>query len=1135
MVKKSRKVPKPSRKRGEVTTTPPKHQGSGGLGNKSTPVSKSGGGKGSGTPTGTSGGGGSQVGVTAPTQKGQHFKVKLSETISINDSGSIREIANQRNKIQDEIERQRKEKAKEAEQQRKTELSMYNLRRNDRLYSVSPNQWSRMMNSANKKIKGLKTKQKERGQVIATLQGYRTEVSKTEYQTLTAPQSFEQSTQKVGIPKHSAGLLYGASATAKTVNKASGLIQGSPSTSGIEKIGGGKTYKVSIEDGVGASGSGGGRGKKADPFMPTSFQTGFIPQKAGTNSSRGYFEGQDYEVKGNQGYFETEYSSGYGRTKTGKNVFKLFKDETKPTKDFAVGIPLEVPKKAKTKKERRDAGELSVSDNLLQLGVEGAEALQSPDANIGGSYQPSKLKKDIFLTPLEGSIDVASQAFSGDPIGAGKSAKAKVTDFTQDFMADNEYWVGNVNANVRFITATLGIGEAVPLAGAGIRAVAKQKQRPQPIVDYLFPAKETIIKTDVPKSTTRTPSGIDVTTFETGSKKVTSGEIVKTKKYQGKVESTDYGQIAKAIEPDGNIRIQKTKTYESIEKITDVYGLDRHLVTFKDKSRATITGSKDPVIELFETPKKGKSGGSTSKIPQKVLQFDEQSAGNLLKAQRDATTVADKQKIYNAFMVGGKGIKIKNAGIASPQYLLGDVATGKITRVSKPTAEALGSRGEVVLQSETYTLSEMMLGRKAFGSDFGNLLRTGKFKNPSDTFAKTQKGASKSQYSLDFRMFQPQDLGTPIATTGVTKNPIKPKKGRKAKEPDALLPSEKDYTSTLGVKYDPFTFDVYGKGQKVTGYDYFASKNPQTPDIPKRGKSAFGDDYFGGSASGKSSKSKLETLTASEQKEVFDTFMGKGMESIETSQTQRSAPFMATGEAFKGQHALLDDLTKDKADKPTKTSTDGFERTESKGESYGYIMKDPFAKTKPSLKDKDGLSISVWDDLDNAVDMRTDAMPPAFVLDVNPKLATSKSTKLKQDAIPSFGLGVDSGVFSGLDEKTTPIQTSITDQITKQTFHTPPPDIPFIEEIPPNRPPPPRVPVGAGLPFNFALDDYFAPKKKHGKKAPRFWNTDPDNVLNFFPSRLGYQPKEFKQIKSKKGRKDFGGYNSYDAPKVWDF
>jgi len=1039
---------------------------------------------------------------------GKSVKVKLSESISIQSQNENIQVKNQSNKIYYEMQRQEELRRQELKRLRELQNAEKNRQINQKQNQIelttktakggigkNPKTQSSNQIFRNKALTDLKKHQADltklqnqsssdfatsetnalkstiesRSKVIGELRDHRKNVRQVEFQDFFGDKSQGQAPQRSNIPSGAvAGLVSGAGSTAKTYQS---LI----STKGIEKIGGagqpkpkGKLIKVSIQDGVGVGSS---KKKPKDDFTDQFYPTRFTQGRTGKANS---LLGRDY--------FESSQPKPSGKTTQFSN------------------IPLEATQ-PKQKDNRALAGALSVPLNLKDLAVEGGKGIAS-DISKGefGTTEPPPLRKDIIISPLGSGIEVGTKLFSGDAKGAFDLASKDATNFVKDLQSDSNYWKANVGANALLIAGTVGVG-VIPSV---LRTVTKPKSRSKGIVDYVFPNQPQtieIIRTSKTKGR-ESPANKIIPDLEITTKKVTNTERVDIRKAGQKVESTTYGNIAKATEKTGKTRTQDVTPYQTIETVKG-QKIPTTLVSFKGGkyTQAIIRETPNPTIEFMK--RSDPIAPTLSKSTQSVLRFEPKTATNLLKAQKSAKTPQQRQRIFDAFAKSGKGAEFIEVSTKPSKYLLGDVKSGRIYEVSEPTAKALGARGKQVYQSETYTLSEIQKGRSVFGEQFGNLYREGKIKDASGILDAGVKGkgyqTNVSKYSIDLKTFMPEE--TALSRSKATAYDIKSRQ--------------------------PTSFD------KMTGFDWMASKLPDAstrpnivglPKTTPRTKTT-SKPFDSGDLP------NVDQLTVKQQKQMFNDFMGKGFESVET--TTKSKPIGAVAKSDSDVDAeILKMIDEDKdsnfnfkAGTSQYTSQVTYKKTKGGG---GSLLADP-------EKLQENFNLDVWNDIGSKTDQaKVMGMPPAFNLDVKPSSLLSQQGKIKQTprttpvTRPDIDTRVSTDIFQipKQDTKTTP------EQITSSIFKNPPIEVPVID-VPPFTPPPPRTPrtppAQLGLPFDFTLDDELFGGKKKGKKEPRYWDVNPDKVLDFIGTPKGYSTKEFKQFKKgkKKKRKDFGGYDMF--------
>lgn len=1015
-------------------------------------------------------------GVGASSGIGKNVKVKLSESIAIQDRNEIIRVRNQSNKILEELRRQERLRVKELQRLRELRNEEKNrqvtakqkqlssatgrnrtIARRRSPSSLAPRMYAdlgkmrrELAELRNKPSSDYNTREtnaltqtvESRSKVIGELRDHRKDVRKVEFQDNFGNSSQGQEPQQTGIPTGAvAGLVTGAGSTAKTYKS---LV----STKGIENIGRaskpkGKLIKVTIQDGVGTSG--GGKKPKNDfteQFYPTRFTKG-------RTSKGGQGLGRDYVI-------------GYEPTQPSKKTPQIS------------NIPLEATQQ-RPQDNRGIEGALSVPLNLKDLAVEGGKGIAS-DISKGkfGTTEPPPLRKDIIISPLGSGIDVGSKLLTGDAKGAFELASKDAQNFAKDFVQDNNYWKANIGANVVLVAGTLGVG-VIPSV---LRVATKPKSRARGIVDYVFPNQPQtieVIRTSKTKGR-ESPANKIIPDLEITTRKVTNTQKVEVRKASQKVESTTYGNIAKATEKTGKVETRTVSPYESIETIGG-QKIPTTLVSFKGGkvTQAVIRETPNPTVEFIR-----KSDFSSQHIPKPtrtVLQFEPITARNLLKAQKQAKTPQQRQRIYEAFARSGRGAKLTEVSTKPQKYFLGDVKTGKVSEVSESTAKALGARGKQVYESETFTLSEIQKGRSVFGEQFGNLFREGKIKDASGVLDKGVKGQGYqrniSRYGMDLQTFRPEE--TALSRSKATAYDIKTRQ--------------------------PISFE------KMTGFDWMAgqlpdaSTRPNIAGLPKPSRPKTTSKPFDSG-----DLPNVDQLTVKQQKEMFNDFMGKGFASVEKSGTQKSVGIISS------------------------------QQSDAKGVGYsGIIGQEPATVLRfPQEKLENSFNIKVFSDVGSKTDQdKVMGMPPAFDLDVKPQNLFAQEGKIKQTpkqrpvVRPDVDTRIDTDIFQipKQDTKQTP------EQITSSIFKNPPVEVP-VTDVPPYTPPPPRTPPRTpaqfGLPFDFALDDELFGDKKRGKKEPRYWDVNPDKVLDFIGTPKGYSTKEFKQFKKgkKKKRKDFGGYDT---------
>ena len=229
-------------------------------------------------------------------------------------------------------------------------------------------------------------------------------------------------------------------------------------------------------------------------FMPVQVEKGTLRFD---NSRFGY----------DQNYYSTSQNKPQGTIKTALPSGEII--ETESTQ-------------GKSKENRGIAGASAVVENFYTIGKDSIEAVAS-DAEKGkiGTGQPSELKKDIILTPMEiitkeippSTAKVSKGDLTGISDYISKTGKG-LGEFAKDVVDDPQYYTANIGANILLGVGTLGAGQIAGSARAGLRTAYQNKvvqPKAKAIVDFVHPAKETVVTEFKPTGRTQTTkSGVEI-------------------------------------------------------------------------------------------------------------------------------------------------------------------------------------------------------------------------------------------------------------------------------------------------------------------------------------------------------------------------------------------------------------------------------------------------------------------------------------------------------------------------------------------------------------------------------------------------------------------------------------------------
>lgn len=756
------------------------------------------------------------------------------------------------------------------------------------------------------------------------------------------------------------------------------------------------------------------------------------------------------------------------------NVSKQNNDILLPSGDY---IKIGNADKQQTSTQRYGAGVASVFQNLWQIGEESVKGV-AKDIEMGsvGNYQPTELRKDVILSPIEAITreiepsggKIASGDLSGFSDYAVKTGE-HLGAFAKDVWNDPHYYAGNLGSNVLVIAGTLGVGQAVGMARVGLATRYRQS--------VVQPKAQAILETIHPPKTVPTTKYIETGKIQVGKGGFEIKEFKPIKSTKPETEtfsimSSKQGDNIKIAspEPTGATKTQKISPIETFEQVADTQGYATYRGTFKDSgkySSVEIVMTPKPVLRYqgkapkatIETaPPSGLVGKLTpeagarlssniNKVPSFSKQFYQQEIkrGNLELIKKSSLS----QDYYLASL-GQKGgsVTVKGKGNTLVDVPLAKGEIGKIQKVSQYESEALGARSVEVSTVDVFSVSDVSKGL-TYNPQFGNLLQSGKVK---------MKPLVSEIGSLDSQIFNANYLSG--KTSLATAYDVKTKQPTKFEN---LTPYKKEFFFEGGLEYTAPQSKMKSFGESTS-----------------KGKTPKSDD-------------PLQLLSKTKQDEVLAEFKGSGDFTKQT--TKQSTPA-----------SIL----------PPANSNQAFEYSvgldQSPLEKQGL-----FNRPEQKNKQDDILGLGVASGLYAGLSEKVDS---GLKLGVTPKF----------DSIQSFGNVLKQPTPQKTKEIVSPIYSFDFAQTPKQKqkkgltpalvteFVT---ETPLIVPIPPVDPPF-FPPIKGGIPFAGLENDAtweWLKKPKKGKGKKRFHNVDPTVVLGHFKSgSLGYKSTEYKQLKGKKGK-----------------